>query len=157
MRVIGIDPSSSVCGVAVCDGEELLWTDIWKKTAHKSDAWNLYDYFRWLSAKLTESEAHMACVEFLRVDRNVQAVRMISHYQAVSALASKMSGMVVIEAHVKTARKEALGRGDYSKDQAWDIVKKRFSDHTFHAKNSGGTDEADAIVLALAGPGIAEK
>lgn len=161
MRVLGIDPSSSLTGVALVNDGRLVKTWIWEKTKSKSDAWNLADYYDFL-LELSKSRfggpiAPMACVEFLRVDRNVQAVRKISHFQAVSVLACKHSGLLVVEAHVRTARKHALGRGDYAKDEAFKRVKKMFPEHQFRRADKGGMDESDAIVLALAGPDIAEQ
>lgn len=160
MRVLGIDPSSTLCGIALVNDDQLIKTWIWEKTGSKSAAWNLADYYDFLldiSRNKFGPVAPMACVEFLRVDRNVQAVRKISHFQAVSVLACKHAGLMVVEAHVRTARKHALGRGDYAKDEAFKRVKKLFPDHDFRRADKGGLDESDAIVLALAGPDIAEQ
>lgn len=160
--IAGIDPSSTCCGLAIMEGEEIITTECWTKRKNKSDSWNLRDYYVWLKVRTKPRyyadsvTIDMAVVEFLRVDRNVQSVRKISHYQAVSVLACKMQGLLVVEAHVKTARKEALGRGDLSKDEMWDAVKKLYPSHPFRRKDQGGEDEADAIVLALAGPGLVE-
>lgn len=159
MRVLGIDPSSAICGVALLNhkGEkpqiEHTWT--WHKNKSKSSPWNLADYYEWLT-HICAFDIDMACVEFLSVERNAQTTRKVSHYQAVSALACKQNGLMVIEARVSSARKEALGRGDLPKEAAWQAVKKLYPDWEFQRADRGGYDEADAVVLALAGPGIAE-
>lgn len=98
----------------------------------------------------------MACVEFLSVERNAQTTRKVSHFQAISVLACKQAHLVVIEGRVSSARAEALGRGDIKKEDAHEQVKKMFPQHKFKAVNRGGMDETDAVVLALAGPGLAE-
>jgi Holliday junction resolvasome RuvABC endonuclease subunit len=160
MKVLGIDPSSSISAYAVVEHlskeVNLLDTGIWKKEDRKSPAWNLHDYFLTVITWCEKSEADMACVESLSVTRNAQASRVISHYQAASVIACKECGLTVVEARATSARREALGSGKLSKDEAWLMVKKMFPDHQFRAKTSGGTDEADAAVLGVACPGIAE-
>lgn len=163
MRVLGIDPSSTLTGFALVENEALLKTWVWEKSKSKSDAWNLQDYYDQLYFKLRnqfgvgEPIAPMACVEFLKVTKNAGTVRKLSHYQAASVLACKRGGLVVIEAAASSARKEALGKGNLSKEECFKRVKKRFPDHKFLRADKGGMDESDAIVLALAGPGLAER
>lgn len=167
MRVLGVDPSSTICGMAVIEGG--IWlhdTDIWRKDATKSGAWNLNNYFEWLaehirSLSASGHESDMACVEFLSVQQNAQTTRKVSHFQAASVLACKQEGLMVVEARPSSARKEALGAGwgNRSKEDVFDEVRRRFPDHTFRPKHKdkGGMDETDAVVLALAGPGLAER
>jgi Holliday junction resolvasome RuvABC endonuclease subunit len=161
MKVLGLDPSSSLCGVALLQERELLRTWTWEKTKSKSDAWNLNDYYEWLTKTIQNPFggviSPMACVEFLKVTRNAETTRKVSHYQAASVLACKQQGLVVIEASVSQARKEALGNGGLSKEDAFAMVKKLFPDHKFKRADKGGMDESDAIVLGIAGPGMAEK
>lgn len=157
MRVLGIDPSSSCCGLAWVEGTTLLHTTNWKPTKGKSGVWNLANYAEWLATEIRQSPAHLACVEFLSVMQNAQSTRLISHYQAVSGLVCKQANLVVIEGRVSSARKEALGRGNMSKEEAWQAVKKMYPDHKFANKTTGGMDETDATTLALAGPGLAER
>lgn len=157
MKILGIDPSSSITGNALIDGNKILSTDNWKKNNTKSDVWNLWDYYEWQVFQIKSAKPDMAAIEFLSVSRNMNSVRVVSHYQAAAALACKANNLMVIEARVSSARKEALGRGNMSKDEAWEAVKKMFPNHKFSAKTRGGTDEADALVIAIAAPGIAEK
>lgn len=173
MRVIGIDPSSSLSGVALIEhkyrdevGQQLFWTKTWSKDKSKSAPENLYAYFRWLKDEaLVQTDpkspyllpvADMACVEFLSVTRNAQTSRVVSHYQAASVLACKELGMTVIEARVSSARKEALGK-NVDKETAHAKVKEMYPEHKFKSKTTGGMDETDAIVLALAARGLAER
>lgn len=160
MKVIGIDPASGLTGVALLDGDRLVKTWVWEKEKSKSDAHNLMAYYDWL-LEVVKSPfgvvAPMACVEFLKVTQNAQTVRKLSHYQAVSVLACKHAGLVVIETAVSSARKEALGKGNLSKEESFALIKKRFPDHKFRRADKGGMDESDAIVLGLAGPGLAER
>lgn len=161
MKIFGIDPSSTLGGVALLEDKELLRTWTWEKTKSKSPAWNLNDYYEWLLRVITNPFggviAPMACVEFLKVTRNAEATRKISHFQAASVIACKQAGIVVIEASVSQARKETLGNGGLSKEDAFVLVKKLYPDHKFKTVKRGGMDESDAIVLGVAGPGLAER
>lgn len=168
-RVIGIDASSSMTGVALVEGDDLIDTWVWEKDKSKSGIWNLNSYFRWLRDLLVESweeprgkvglamRANMACIEYLTVSQNAQTTRVLSHYQAASVLACKEVGVTVIEGRVSSARREALGRGNMSKDECWNEIRRRYPDYRFRPKTRGGMDETDAIVLALAGPGLVER
>ena len=158
MRVLGIDPSSTCCGVAIVDRGGLVDTSAWDKKPSLSAAANLYDYYLWQCAYIRSMTPDMACVEFLSVSRNMDSVRAVSHFQAAAVLACKSEGnMLVVEARVTSARKVVLGRGNLSKEEAWKIVRERFPEHKFRRADKGGMDEADALVLALAGPAIAER
>ena len=161
MKVLGIDPSSSVSSLALVEGKELLKTWLWVKDKSKSDAQNLFNYYEWVKRVVNNpfggTIAPMACVEFLRVTRNAEASRKISHYQAASVIACKESGIVIIEAAATSARKEALGKGNLSKEEVHAAIKAMFPDFKFKASNRGGMDETDATVLGLAGPGLAER
>lgn len=157
MRVLGIDPSSSLCGAALAIDGKLEDTWIWEKNKAKSGPWNIHNYFISLQHYIIEVKPDMACVEFLSVERNAQTTRKVSHFQAASVLACKVREVMVIEARVSSARKEALGRGDMNKDDAFQAMKKMYPSHKFKRKDKGGYDEADAAVLALAAPGLAER
>ena len=157
MKIAGIDPSSSCCGVALTEDQKLLRTDAWHKPKTGSPPERLVDYFLWLQSWLAAYEPDVVVIEFLSVVRNAQATRVISHYQAVSALACKLRGIMVIEARVTSARKNALGKGNMSKEEAYKQIKNMFSSEDWGRINNGGADRADATVLALAGLTLAES
>src|SRR5215469_13753207 len=99
MLIAGIDPSSTCCGVAVVEDGCILRTGAWHKPkTRQSDSEYLVDYFTWLQGWLSEVTPDVVVIEFLSVVRNMNAVRKISHYQAVSALTCKLRGLLVIEA-----------------------------------------------------------
>jgi Holliday junction resolvasome RuvABC endonuclease subunit len=166
LNVLGIDPSSTLCGVALIrDGNELYNTWTWKKDKSKSGAQNIYNYFVWLTSQIEtlqldrDTRPDIACVEFLSVERNATTARKVSHFQAASVLACKSTGLLVIEGRVSSARKEAFGEGwgNVKKEVAHEEIKKMYPNHKFKGVKSGGFDETDAVVLALAGPGLAER
>jgi crossover junction endodeoxyribonuclease RuvC len=157
MKIAGIDPSSSITGVALVENNNLLLTDAWYKPKNGSSSDRLVDYFLWLQSWLSANKPDIVVIEFLSVVRNAEAVRVISHYQAASALVCKLRGLLIIEGRVTSARKAALGKGNMSKEEAYKKVKAMYPSHNWGRINDGGADRADALVLALAGPAIAER
>lgn len=156
MQILGIDPSSSCTGLALVENDNLLHTDYWMPHGGSSSA-KLMEYFLWLQTWLNVFAPDIAIIEYLSVVRNAEATRIISHYQAISALACKLRGMMVIEARVTSARKTTLGKGNLSKKECFDIIKKKFPDHKFGRWEKPGADETDAVVLALGGISLAER
>jgi len=155
--VAGIDPSSACTGVALVEDDKVLEVGCWEvmKTGSKGD--KLVNYFSWLMAWLVAKDPDMVCVEDLHVTRNAKTAMVLARYQCVSVIVPKLRGLLVVETPVTTARLQALGRGDYSKAEAWKIIKDRFPEHDFGNQSDGpGGDKADAVVLALAAKTIAE-
>lgn len=157
MRTVGIDPSSSCSGVALLDGDALVLTDAWKRPKSGSSPERLKLYFDWLTFWLLVNKPDVAAIEFLSVERNAQTTRVVSHYQAASAIACKRQGLIVVEGRVSSARKIALGNGGLAKKDAFIAVKGLFPDHDFGHFDKGGSDKADAVVMALAASTLAES
>src|ERR1019366_6225259 len=157
MKIVGIDPSSSCSGVALVENNNLILTDAWKKLKNGSPSEQLVDYFVWLQSWLTINKPDVAVIEFLSVLRNAEATRKIAHFQAISSLCCKLRGLMVIEARVTSARKATLGKGNLSKQESYNMIKKKFPDHDWGRIDNGGGDRADALILALGGISLAEK
>lgn len=157
MRVFGIDPSSTVCGVALVDGT-FIRTWLWRKNDSQSQAWNLNNYFQWLQTLIANFDTvDVASIEFLSVSQNAITTRLISHFQAASALACKNSGLLVVEGRVSAARKAVIGKGNASKEETYGIIKEMFPDYQFESIKKGGGDQTDAVVMALAAPTLIER
>ena len=110
----------------------------------------------WLLLRLGFFKPQMAVIEMLSVERNANAAKAVAYYQAISALACKNKDLVVVESRVTTARRIVLGNGSMSKEDAWEVMRKRYPGK-FSPKTRGGLDEMDALVMALAGPDVAER
>jgi Holliday junction resolvasome RuvABC endonuclease subunit len=161
LRILGIDPSSTICGIAVIDTpDKIVKVAHWARDKNKSHPQGMADYHDWLTRHIIFSKSHMAVIEMSAYSPggkgNFQAVQAVSFYQAVSVLCCKLNGLVVIETRATSARKAALGNGGLSKDDTWGIMRERYP-NLFSAKNGGGLDEMDALVLALAGERVAER
>ena len=138
------------------DKGKLKTTMIWEKNSKRSHPWNLYDFHLTVREWCQVHDPDAACIESLSVARGAQVTRMIAFYQAGAVLGCKAEGVAVIEAKVRTARMIALGDGSLAKEDAHKAVKKLFPDYKFRRYPSGGADETDAVVLAVAGPDVAE-
>ena len=157
MKVAGFDPSSSCFGVALVDGRDLVRTDVWKRPARGSAPERLFECYVWLTAWLIVWKPDIVSIEFLSVERGAKTTRVISHYQAAGSLAAKSVGIPVIEGQVRQARALVLGNGGMPKEEAFAAIKVMFPKHRFGQFEQGGGDKADAVVMALAGPALAER
>jgi Holliday junction resolvasome RuvABC endonuclease subunit len=157
VKIIGIDPSSSCTGIALVEDGNLIDINAWYKDKNKTASENLVLYYDWLYTWISFNEPDVAVIEFLSVVRNAEATRKISHYQALSALVCKQKNLLIIESRVTSARKVTLGNGGLSKEKAFQIIKKRFSEFDFGRIDKGGGDKSDAVILALGGVALAER
>lgn len=163
MRILGIDPSSTHCGVAVINTPDTIaCVKHWTRDKNRSHPQGFRDYHFWLAAVIFDHRPDMAVVEMGAYAMgkggkgNFQALQAVSFYQAVSCLCCKLNGLIVVESRATSARKAVLGNGGLSKDATWEIMRKRYQ-NLFSAKTSGGLDEMDALVLALSGERAAER
>lgn len=150
MSILGIDPGSRMAGVAVVESpNELLLTDVWTPSHRKLEFdEKLYEFYRFILARINSSKPRLAVVELVAVSRNTGTVRTLGRYEGAAIIACRVSGIPIVEKRASTARKEALGKGDMNKDDVYKVVKRTFPDHEFRTKKLGGTDETDAVVLA---------
>lgn len=156
MKVLGVDPSSACCGLALMENGKLLLTDAWKRPKRGSAPERLFDCFSYMVSWIMVHRPDMAAIEFLSVERNAKTTRIVSHYQCAVTLACKQMGLIVIEGRVSSARAIALGNGGMSKVDAYEAIRKMFPDHDF-GRDDARFDRADATVLAVAGPALAER
>jgi len=157
MKVLGVDPSSSCCGVAITENKNLLVTDAWLPPKSGSSSDKLVDYYNWLYFFIGNHRPDVAAIEYLSVARNAIGTRVISHYQAISAFTCKKQNLMVIEGRVTSARKISLGKGNLAKKEVFEQMKKKFPNHKFGRWEKPGADETDAVCMALAGIQLAEK
>jgi Holliday junction resolvasome RuvABC endonuclease subunit len=73
VKIAGIDPSSSITGVALLENNKLIITDQWNKPKNGSAPDRLVDYFLWIQNWLSTNEPDVAVIEFLSVVRNAEA------------------------------------------------------------------------------------
>lgn len=160
MRAVGIDTASSgYAGLALAVNGEPVKATVWRPDDKRdSDAERLLQFYKWLHFQLGLLKPDVVAVEELAVFLNKKVIRALSKREGVALLAAKQRrGVVVVNPPVTQARGIVFGKGNLSKDDAWEAIKKMYPNFEFLAKNSGGTDQADALVHALAAPKILER
>lgn len=159
MRSCGIDTASSgYAAIALAvDGVPVL-AKVWKPEDKKdSDAERLDQFYGWLGWQLGTMKPDIVAVEELAVFLNKTVIRALSKREGVALLAAKRYGAIVVNPPVTQARGVVFRKGNISKDDAWEAIKKMYPEFDFGRKTTGGTDKADALVHALAAPKILER
>lgn len=166
MRSAGIDVASvgwSAYSVAI-DGEpHKSW--VFKPNNPKDTAaQHALEKFMWLKEILWMTKPDIVAVEESNVFSHKKAIRAIARHEGISLLAAKLSGAMVVNPGVSTARSitfqgKRIGKksGSLSKDDAWTLFKQIYPNISLLAKTSGGLDQMDAYVLAIAAPTILER
>jgi hypothetical protein len=166
MRSAGIDVAStgySAFSLAIDGAPKKSW--VFKPSNPKDTAaMHLEQKFDWLNRIIFLAKPDVIAVEELAVFLNKKVIRALSRHEGVSLLAAKRSGAMVVSPGVSTARsivfegKRPKGKaGALSKDDAWLLFKKIYPDVKLLPKASGGLDECDAYILALAAPIVLER
>lgn len=159
MKILGVDPSSTLGGLAIVEDGEPVCVDHWKKDKRGSHPDNLLGWFRYVDGFIGIWQPQMAAIEmhsYSGVKSNDISAHAVGYYQGVAALVCKLRGLVVLEIRASTSRSIVLGNGSLSKDAAWEIMRKRYPE-LFSAKTGGGLDEMDAVTCAQAAPTAAER
>jgi Holliday junction resolvasome RuvABC endonuclease subunit len=159
MRSVGIDiGSSSYAAISLAVNGVPTRSVVWKAgDKRESAAVRLDDQYAWFGRWLHIFKPDVIAVEELAVFMNKKVIRALARHEGIALLAAKRSGAVVISPTASQSRGIVLGNGRLSKDDAWLAFKKTYPDLTLLAKNSGGTDQMDAYVHALAAPTVLER
>ena len=131
---------------------------LWKpEDKRDSEAVKIVGLYTWLKKQLFVIKPDVVAVEELAVFLNKNVIRSLSRREGVALLAAKQSGALVVNPGITQARSIVYGDGRLSKDDAWVAFRKRFPGFSLAAKNSGGTDQMDAMTHALAAPTVLER
>jgi Holliday junction resolvasome RuvABC endonuclease subunit len=139
---LGVDPSSSKVGLVVVDlGGIIVKSETWDVRGH-SGKWDnelipvaLHKYAVELNSFLSGITIRCAGVEQLSVTHNMDTVRKIAYFEAIS--------LATLAGRVKntTAKKKVLGKGNLNKEKAREALE-HIHGRTFEP------DEADALLFA---------
>lgn len=154
---MGIDPSSSCSGVAIVNEGKIEYST---HVVHSPDMpiqrnMNLFLKFLWKLQK--ESQVEGLVIERVSVSWNVNTIRKIAYFEAMGLLLAAQEAIYVSQVQATKARRIVLGRGTLSKEASFEVVKAKFPRWKFYSKAEPAMDEADAIVLALAGRELYEE
>lgn len=144
MKILGVDPSSSVTGIAVLDAKDLSFeTHTFKADHNKELQDNMNDCLFMLENLCRKPYA--VGIEKVSVSWNVNTIRKISYYEALGLLHAANTKASAHQLQATKARRIVLSKGTLSKEDSFKEVISRFPDHEF-----ANMDEADALVIALA-------
>lgn len=162
MISLGIDPSSSVCGVALAyRGEDdepraLKIDSFFAKSVDKIDhdglAQNMEDFRNFVNRFVKPSRPDVVVIEQVHVQHNVNTVRKIAYFEAVGILCANWWGADLFMVQATKARRIVLSKGTLSKENAELEVRARWPNLGWKPKGKpGADDETDAWCLACAG------
>lgn len=169
MRSVGVDVASTgFSGIALAiDGVPKRAT-VWKPSNIKdSPSVHLVEFHTWLKRQFWALKPDIIAVEELAVFQSKTVIRALARHEGVALLTAKQTKCIVVSPGVSTSRsivfpKSEFGRkqgkgGSISKDDAWKFFKQKYPDFETLSKTSGGTDQMDAMVHALAAPVVLER
>lgn len=158
MKIGGFDPASQLSGHAlVVDGVPVhidTWSPMKKDDKPVS---RLMQFGNWFEFWVAEHQPDMLAIEVIRVANSHDTTRSLSRHEAIAIWIAKNAGIIVLEHAVSSARKIVFGRGNISKEEAFAEMKRMYPDLPWKPKTRGGMDQTDAVVMALAGPALAER
>lgn len=158
MRVLGVDGSSSSAGFAQAVGEQLVGLDIWKpdkRGGSKND--HLLSFFVQVGLAMDVFKPDAVGYEEVKSARNMNTVRILARWEAAVIIQARKRRIIVQPINVKSARKIVVGDGAADKADVLVHLRKRYPDLRWLPINSGGGDQADAGVVALATPDELER
>lgn len=147
-KVIGIDPGSHSAGIAVIEGEKLLFsTTVDSLTGAAWDDNNLGDlmveFMLTVQETIDKYEPQLMVVELTSVPKNMHTNKLLAYWEACAIIAASMSNIDIKRMRTKEARKLVFGNGNIKKEQAINQIN--------GPDGNLSDDEAEAIVFALAG------
>lgn len=151
MMILGVDNASKLCGIAVLEGEKLLYKEQYKtglqpRATDEQLADALWDYYVHLSGIIFSQNIDKVVVELSGVTRNANTARLLCYFESAVLLAAKAEYISVERIRTTTVRKAVLGSGATPKGEVVARVIEKYGEMS--------EDEAEAIVFALYGGGL---
>jgi Holliday junction resolvasome RuvABC endonuclease subunit len=160
MKIAGYDPASQLSGHALAVDGKPVHIDTWSpRDKQAKPVARLMDFGSWFEFWIAEHQPDMLAVEVIKVSTSHDTTRSLSRHEAVAIWIAKNAGVIILEHAVSSARKIVFGPGNggMKKEVAFEEIKRMYPDLPWKPKTRGGMDQADAVVMALAGPALAER
>lgn len=149
MRVVGVDPGLSRCGVGVVDGPPQRPTAVRAgviRTAPEEPlARRLARLHRELTDVLRESHADVVAVERVFFNANVRTAMAVGQAAGIVLLCAEQAGLEVVEYTPTQVKATVTGSGSAAKEQVGFLVRA----HLRLAAAPDQPDATDALALAL--------
>jgi Holliday junction resolvasome RuvABC endonuclease subunit len=153
MRVAGVDPSSSIAGLAIIDGPEIVEVAAWIPPTGKVGRGDLLmDYhdslLEWISARSPELAVVLSSASF---QQSKKTIKILSEFEGVSKLALRRANVPTIALTDTDTRHLAFQLGGRStKEQGHAALDKAYPDAKW-GQGKAVLDKKDAVIAALAG------
>lgn len=149
MRTLGIDPSYRSTGIALVIDLQIV--DLLSYRPKGNDlSKNIYGFQQLLDTSHITNYLDSICIERISVTRNLDAVRKISYVEGLAISFSGQENCDLRHMNVTSARKLVFGKGDISKEIAYEMICDKFKNIDFDKFNKSGSDQTDAAILGLA-------
>lgn len=147
-RVLGIDPASKNAGLAVVEGDKLLYSCQLviprKNTDSETLASALEFFWNAITDLANEYQPTLIVVEHTSYPRNMTTTKLLTYFEAMALLIAAQKKCLVERVRTKQARKEVFGTGAFEKTEIVQEMNRRYDVWL-------GPDEAEAVVFALYG------
>ena len=149
MRVVGVDPGLSRCGVGVVDGPPQRPTAVRAGVIRTAPEEPLARRLARLHAELTdvlrESHADVVAVERVFFNANVRTAMAVGQAAGIVLLCAEQAGLEVVEYTPTQVKATVTGSGSAAKEQVGFLVRA----HLRLASAPAQPDATDALALAL--------
>lgn len=147
MRILGLDPGSSVTGYGVVEADGGRVSFVCGGTIRakeKSFPERLREIARDLTEILARERPDVVVIEDIFTGRNVRASFKIAQVRGALLLVSAQAGRAVVEYSPAEIKKAIVGNGSAAKEQVQFMVR-----HLLGLDDLPAQDEADALAAAL--------
>lgn len=149
MRIIGIDPGTSILGFGVIDVHKgkavLIDAGVIRTPAKENDAVRLQTIFEELTAIIAETKPTQMAVEKLFFAQNVTTAMTVSQARGVILLTGKLAGLEIFEYTPLQIKQSLTGYGRAEKHQIQEMVRVILQLKTIPKPD----DCADALAAAI--------
>lgn len=149
MRVLGVDPGLSRCGVGVVEGSSrqpsAVRAGVIRTSASLPTARRLAHLYAELAALIAECRPHAVAVERVFFNSNVRTAMGVGQAAGIVLLCAEQAGVEVVEYTPTQVKATVTGAGDADKEQVAFMVRTLLR----LAEVPRPADAADALALAL--------
>jgi Holliday junction resolvasome RuvABC endonuclease subunit len=147
VRVLGVDPSSSVTGLCIVRDAKyessFLWPTPQKDTKDDDQLAHALLMFEVFLAGFCADKVDRVVIERVSVSWNVNTIRRIAYFESAALRYAARINAKVTLIQATSARRVVLGKGTLSKEACGDLVRQALK------KPKLSLDECDAYVLAM--------
>lgn len=149
MRIIGIDPGTSILGFGIIEASrgkaQLIDAGVIRTPAKENDAVRLQTIFEELTAIIAETKPTQMAVEKLFFAQNVTTAMTVSQARGVILLTGKLAGLKIFEYTPLQIKQSLTGYGRAEKHQIQEMVRVILQLKTIPKPD----DCADALAAAI--------